>query len=233
MSHDSLEDAFSRLEVYEVLLEEQRAAGESTGELFDEPIAVNLSLLHDYFADPVIAGQLQDHLARYEAEHESLDPEQLAELGTSSLHRLAVLYQGSGRLSVREATGAEDGKAAAEAFLTRDAKKVAAELIGMQLAIGEAVATITDTRAQDREQNERYLASRPLFGANRSDAYLAAVRQGFMLFVKAGSSKKADSCVAIMGIELADGSTFDKPLAAAKALGFDRSQGWDKEMIGS
>lgn len=136
-------------------------------------------------------------------------------------------------LSDQDSADAEDEeqRKRVDDFFNRSPKTVAKDLTGMELMANRKKVVITEVRPQDGKFNESFLASRPVFGPDRRDVYIANFRGMPMIFLRAGSAKKADSCVCIMGIEHR-GQVFDKPTKAAKALKFEGEQVADLEFDG-
>lgn len=236
----NLLEAISRFEEYDELRTIRDNAGPRTQRYFDEPLAANRRVLNRHLSDPTVTTGLEEYLERYERDVSMLRSlgesgiggvdngsiavlrDRLAEQETTPLHQLALFFNG-----VKGATEQiRADRARASDFLTRDAEIVAEELQGMTLTVNERIVVIRAVRPQDSEFNRSFVASRPIFGRDRCDAYVGATRGRFMLFLRAGDAETLDSCVAIMGVELDDGTIITKPTAVTKELGLTR------EMIG-
>ena len=108
-------------------------------------------------------------------------------------------------------------------FFTGSPDRVAKRLIGKTLRVGRKLGTILEVTPQDQHDNANWIDSRPLFGSNPVDAYVAPYRGGLLLFLRTGEE---DTCVRIDKISIR-GETFSNPTQVCKAMGITEEQeGW-------
>lgn len=97
-------------------------------------------------------------------------------------------------------------------------EKVATDLVGKTIQIGRKRGTITKCLPRNERDNFNWLDSRPLFGSNPADVYVASYRGSQLLFLRTGTR---NSCVRIDGIILRDGTNCNSPGKVCKAFGLD------------
>lgn len=137
-----------------------------------------------------------------------------------------------GNIALSETAEFNKARHDADLFLSRPPEVVAEELEGMKLIVGRRKATITNVRPQSRKDtNPRYIKSKPIFGKDRVDAYVANFRGIQMLFFRAGDNKHNDCCVAIQGIEH-NGEILNKPSYVTQEFELAGEQIADLELMG-
>jgi hypothetical protein len=100
-------------------------------------------------------------------------------------------------------------------FFDRPPNRVARDLVGKLLKVGRIQGTILAVLPQTAKDNERWLDSRPLFGPDAADAYVAPYRGHHMLFLRTGARS---TCVRIDQISIR-GHVFVNPSQVCSALG--------------
>lgn len=108
-------------------------------------------------------------------------------------------------------------------FFADSPDRVAKHLVGKTLRVGRKLGTILKVTPQTQRDNSHWVDSRPLFGSEPVDAYVAAYRGALLLFLRTG---KEDTCVRIDQIEKG-GEKFSNPTQVCKALGItEEREGW-------
>lgn len=92
------------------------------------------------------------------------------------------------------------GKIDYASFFERSPKIVAKELVGKKLQIGRKKGEIVKALPQTKKDNARWLDSRPIFGEDHVDAYVASYRGNHMLFLRTAPN----TCVRIDQIQYKD-----------------------------
>ena len=112
-------------------------------------------------------------------------------------------------------------------FFNRDPKKVAIDLMGKQLEVNKKSCTITATLPRSRQDNIRWLDSKPLFGDSPVDVYVSPYRGCFLLFLRT----KPDTCVRIEAIKFGD-KEITGPGNVCKELGIAKERTGDVALDG-
>lgn len=94
-------------------------------------------------------------------------------------------------------------------------KRVAQDLVGKTIQVGRKRGTITKVLPRTESDNANWLDTRPLFGSNPVNVYVAPYRGSHLLFLRTGAR---NTCVRIDGIMLADGTKCNGPGQVCKAL---------------
>lgn len=94
-------------------------------------------------------------------------------------------------------------------------QKVAEDLVGKTIRVGSKRGTITKCLARTESDNATWLVTRPLFGSNPVDVYVAPYRGSHLLFLRTGAR---NTCVRIDGILLSDGTKCNGPGQVCKAF---------------
>lgn len=106
------------------------------------------------------------------------------------------------------------------ALFKGNVQQVADNLVGKRIHHGSLSVLVAGTQAQTKEDNKRWLASRPLFGDNPVDVFVAGYRGNPMLFLRA---EETDSCVRVSSaIDPVNGDKFLNPKQVCEALGLDK-----------
>lgn len=101
-------------------------------------------------------------------------------------------------------------------FFNRSPEKVAQDLIGKTIKVGQEHGVILKATPQTRKDNQRWLNSKPLFGDNPVDFYVSKYRAALLPFLRTAP----DTCVRIDSINI-KGKVFEKPTHVCQALGID------------
>ncbi len=104
-----------------------------------------------------------------------------------------------------------------DAFFNRSPDKVATDLRGKILEVNGKSCIIMRSLPLTREDNARWLASKPLFGFNRVGFYVSRFRSACLAFL----TNEPDTCNRIEEVSL-DGELISGPGRVCKALGLDR-----------